>query len=322
MITTLTGDNIYELQQTLKTQISNFAAKHGNLATEKFDAQTTDYATIATALQSTGLFAANKLVIIYEPGANKQLADNIETILSYDSDDIEIIFVQKHFDKRTGLYKALKKQTNLREFLQPNEASLATWSQKYVKERGGKLDPVASRHLIGRLGNNQQAVAQALDVLLLYRPNISIQTIDLLVSPTPQSTVFNLIEALLAGNIKQAMALYGQQRQLKVEPQAILGMLAWQLHILALLKTANGLSLDDIARAAGCNPYVLKKSQSAAQNISVSALKDLLKSTLDLDIALKSRTIDADGAMQTFLLTCGQTLGRQSRYQQVRVSFF
>jgi DNA polymerase III delta subunit len=88
-----------------------------------------------------------------------------------------------------------------------------------------------------------------------------------------------------------------------VEPQAILAMIAWQLHVLALIKTAGDRSVDVIAKEAKLNPFVVRKSQGIAQRLSLSELKDLVRRTLTLDIRLKRQAIDADDALQQLLLS-------------------
>jgi DNA polymerase-3 subunit delta len=80
-------------------------------------------------------------------------------------------------------------------------------------------------------------------------------------------------------------------------------MIAWQLHILALLKTAGDRSPDTIAREAKLNPFVVRKSQAIARRLSLAELKALISRTLQLDMRLKRQTMDADDALQQLLLS-------------------
>ncbi len=101
---------------------------------------------------------------------------------------------------------------------------------------------------------------------------------------------------------KAAIEIYEEQRRLRVEPQAILALIAWQLHLLSLIKTAKDRSSADIARAAGVSPYAVGRSMTIANNITAEGLKKLVHETLILDARLKSETIDTDGAMKNLLL--------------------
>ncbi len=145
-------------------------------------------------------------------------------------------------------------------------------------------------------------LASELEKLLLYDPIITRQTIDLLTDPTPQSTIFQLLEAAFAGNSKQAIKLYKEQRSMKVEPLQIIAMLSWQLNVLAIIKTAGDRSTQDIAKQAKINPYVVSKSQGIARKLSLDELKSLIKDLLEIDIASKRTNIDIDEALQLYIL--------------------
>ncbi len=99
------------------------------------------------------------------------------------------------------------------------------------------------------------------------------------------------------------MELYQQQRALKVEPQQIIAMLAWQMHVLAVIKTAGTRSVEDISREARLNPFVVRKSQAIARKLTLQELKDLIERSLELDVRLKSESISPDDALQQFLLS-------------------
>ena len=153
-----------------------------------------------------------------------------------------------------------------------------------------------------RVGANQQLLSNELDKLLLYDANISRRTIDVLTDPTPQSTIFQLLEAAFAGNSKRALQLYAEQRALKVEPVQIIAMLTWQLHVLAIIKTAGDRSIDVIAQEAKLNPFVVRKSQAIAQSLTLTELKKLVTDLLKIDTASKRTNLDPDEALQHYLL--------------------
>jgi DNA polymerase III delta subunit len=150
---------------------------------------------------------------------------------------------------------------------------------------------------------NQMGLSNELDKLISFDPKIVRKNIDLLVEPLPQGSVFELLDAAFSGNRKLAMDLYTDQRKQQVEPQAIMGMLAWQLHVLAVVKFNEKAPVDELARSAKLNPYVVRKTQNLTRNITQTEVKELISRALELDVRLKSENIDADDAVQHFLLT-------------------
>jgi DNA polymerase III delta subunit len=79
-------------------------------------------------------------------------------------------------------------------------------------------------------------------------------------------------------------------------------MLAWQLHILAIIKTAGTRSPDQIAREARLSPFVVRKSSGIARKLTLPQLKKLIADLLQIDIRLKRESIDADEALKNYLL--------------------
>lgn len=249
--------------------------------------------------------ADKKLVVLRNPGSQKAFADQIDNIIEDVPDTVDVIIVEPKIDRRSSYFKVLKSKAELKDFVEPETYKLNTWIVQHVKEQGGRISSADANYLVERVGQNQQLLYGELHKLLGYQPEITRQTIDLLTDLAPQSTVFELIDSAFAGNSKRLLNLYKQQRAIKVEPQQIIAMLAWQLHVLALVKLAGNKTNEDVAREARVNPYVVRKTSALASKISLPETKSLIKRALDLDIRLKSQSIDADEALQHFLLTIG-----------------
>jgi DNA polymerase III delta subunit len=79
-------------------------------------------------------------------------------------------------------------------------------------------------------------------------------------------------------------------------------MIAWQIHIIAVVKFNDKDSAESIASIAKLNPYVVRKTLGLTRNLSQKQVKDLVSKALALDVRLKSEIIDADDAVQHFLL--------------------
>jgi DNA polymerase-3 subunit delta len=306
MIVTLTGPNDFARTQELKKLVGEFVAEHTDMALERLDGEETDAARMQEAVQSLPFLTVRKLVLLREPGKQKAWAERITNILKEVAETTDLIIVEPKLDKRLSYYKTLKKETEFKEFSELDGQGLARWAGDYAKGQGGTLGTTEARLLVDRLGPNQQLLQQELDKLLTYDPQISKASIELLTELMPQSTVFELLDAAFAGRTKRALELYKEQRALKVEPQAIIAMLAWQLHVLAVVKTAGQHSADEIAREAKLNPFVVRKSQGLARNLTLEQLKRLVAELLDIDSKLKSVSIDADEALRLYLLKIGQ----------------
>lgn len=291
------------MQRELRGLVGAYIAEHGDLSLERIDGEVADLARIRESLTSLPFLAGKKMVVLRSPGANKQVNEQFEQLFGDIPETTDVIIIEPKLDKRLSYYKFLKKQTNFREFPELDQHGLARWLVEAAKAGGGSLSPNDARYLVERVGARQQLLSNELEKLLLYNPQINRQTIDLLTDATPQSTIFQLLEAAFAGNAKRALKLYSEQRALNVEPPQIIAMLAWQLHVLAIIKTAGDRSSNTIASEARISPFVVQKSQNIARNLTLAKLKKLVADLLKIDMQTKRTSIDPDEALQHYLMT-------------------
>lgn len=302
MLTTLTGSNDFARHERLQALVKAFIAEHGDFAIEKLDGDEASAAQMRASVESLPFLTPRKLVILQEPSKQKAFTEAIDIIIEVTTETTDIIIVEPKLDKRLSYYKTLKKKTTFEEFPELDAAGLASWAVGYVKEQGGSLARPDAGELINRVGTNQAALQQELNKLLSFNPQISRESIAELTEKAPQSTVFELLDAAFAGNHQKAIALYADQRAQKVEPQAIVAMLAWQLQIMALVKTAGARTPDEIAKSAKLNPFVVRKTAQLTKRISLEELKQQISRLYTIDLNSKRKTYDLDEALNLFLL--------------------
>ena len=157
--------------------------------------------------------------------------------------------------------------------------------------------------MVERIGTNQSLSASELNKLLTYQDEITRQNIDLLTEPTPQSKVFDLLDAAFGGRKEQALKLYEDQRAQKVEPQAILAMIVWQLQQIAIAKMAGNRSVAEVSRDSGMKEYPLRKAKNLADKLSDNELKKMVSEVFDIDWRGKTTSLDMDEALKTYIIS-------------------
>lgn len=303
MIIAITGANAFLRRQKQKQLVNEFVANHGNEAVEKIDCEEAELPRILESITAYSLFSTEKLVVLHSPGSHKPFQEDFDKIINQIPETTEVIIIEPKLDRRTAYFKALKKNTDFNDYAEPLAPELAGWLVNFVKSMGGELSSSDTNYLIQRLGPNQQNLAQESTKLCTYQPKITRGSIDLLTEKTPQSTVFELLDAAFAGQVKKALNLYKEQREMRVEPLAMLGMIAWQLNVLAIVKTAGNRSNQEISTQAKLNPFVVQKAKALTNKLPLTSIKKLVADTLSLDLRLKSENIDADEAMNHLLVS-------------------
>ncbi len=306
MITILTGDDSFALKQALDERMKSFVAAHGELALERLDGEEDQAEHIFDAITGFSLLSSAKMVVLRGASKQKELLEKLADKPELVPETTELLLVDSKLDKRARYYKAFKKTADLQEY-NVGDKDTAGWLVDYAKNTNGTLTRQDASYLIDRVGTNKTMLANEIDKLVAYDTHITRGSIDLLCEPTPQSSVFQLLDAAFNGNIQRTMALYEDQRSQRVEPLSILGMIAWQLQIVAIVHTGPG-DATKTAQEAKLNPYVVRKSQAIARNLSKTELRKLIRRALNLDVQLKSTAVDADEAVRYFLVSVAQTM--------------
>jgi DNA polymerase-3 subunit delta len=303
MIMTLAGKNDFLIRRRLRQLTDKFLAAESELALEKIDASEAEYETLLDAVQSVPFLAASKMVVLRGLASNKPALEQIEQLISAVAPTTELIIVEPNPDKRTGYYKVLKDQTQLEEFNELDVHQLAQWLVAEAKEQAATLTLADANYLVERLGPNQMMLANELDKLVTHDSKISRENIDRLTDKNPQSRIFELLDATFGGNKKKALELYEEQRAQKVEPQAIMALLAWQLQVIALAKLGEGRTAAKIAKDAKMSPYPLTKAQGLARKINRAKLQQMIDEAIEIDYKSKTKGLDLDEALKTYITT-------------------
>jgi DNA polymerase-3 subunit delta len=303
---TLTGENDFARSGELAKRVSAFVKSEGELALERVDGEDTDYLRMHEALTSLPFLANKKMVVIYNPGKSKDFAEHAEELIRELPETTDLILYEPKFDKRSSVYKLLKSKTDFKDFKALDEATLARWASEQAKVRGARLGTADARYLVERIGLNQQIVGNEVEKLSLLGGDIDRERIDAMTDETPQSTIFQLIDAAMNGRIDRALKLYDEQRSMKVEPQQILSMFAWQLHAMALVKAAGERSPDAIAKEAKMSPYVASKTAALVRGIGLSRLVQLIRGLAQIDLRSKREALDLDEALKYYIVVLAQ----------------
>jgi DNA polymerase-3 subunit delta len=302
----ITGENEFARRQALHGLVASFVDSESDLALERLDGEEADFVRIMEAVTSVPFLANKKMVLLSSPAKNKEVTERITELLEAVPDTTELVLYEPKFDKRSVLYKTLKKASDFREFGELDLPALTRWVSEEATSHGAELKQPEARYLVERVGQNQQLLAAEIEKLSLTGGRITRDKITELTEGAPQSTIFQLIDAALSGNAKRAIALYDEQRAMKVEPQQIIGMFAWQLHIMALVKTAGNRGADQIARDARISPYVAGKTQTLVAHMTLGRLVQILDELLDIDRRGKREALDLDDALKLFIITLAQ----------------
>ena len=301
MVITIAGDNALVKKHELSKLVNDFIKTNGDQSVHRYDGSEVSFQEIYDATSSVSLFAQATLVVVKNPNENKELEEKIEPLVESISEETTLVLFFTNVDKRSKLYKYLKKATVFQEHNELKEHELIGWLQEVVNARKGQADRSSLGYLVDRVGADQFLLRNEIDKLLSYDKTVTRESIDKMVEKQPRDTIFELLDLALQQRTEQALEKYRSLRANRVEPHYVLSMLVWQMNNLALVKTAQGQSTDEIAKSTGVSPFVLKKAAQMSSGISLAQLKKLYSVVEEADYKLKSAAYDADQVVEQLI---------------------
>lgn len=305
MITLLTGANEFAIGERLSQLRAEFSSRHGEQSVVQTDAADATEAELIK-LANANLFSAETMFIIKDVDGNKEIADKLPDYLSRLAEATHLVLVSPKPDKRTRWYKTAAKLGQTQSYSEPNEPQLIKWAQERVKQRGGAIEPTVARYLVNRIGLHQGQISQELEKLVSYSPTITKEHIDLLVDKTLNESVFDLIDSVVKGRTKRAVNTYERLLLNQVDAHQFIGLMAWQLHNLLVVKAnEHTLSPSQLASAAGLAPFVVSKTRALASHLSLGQIKKLISLTVQADVDIKRTRADVDARIKVLIEEIG-----------------
>jgi DNA polymerase-3 subunit delta len=288
LITVLTGGNVHAINTKLAEIKRTFSEQYGNAGVESISGEQLQPEQLSSLLGGVTLFASDRLVVIRGISENKPAAEQLLATLNTVSDQTHLVLVEEAIDKRTALYKTLKKEADFHEFAELDEATARNWLKNLVKEEGGTIDAESTRLLVRSVGTNQSRLSNEIQKLIAYSPSITKESIELLVDKRPEDTIFQLLDYALSGKTDQALSVLAGLEQAHEDPFQIASMLVWQANILAVVQSAHATADAVIAKDAKINPFVVRKTKDLVRRINTEKLNTILDAVAECDTMLKS----------------------------------
>ncbi|MDQ5932677.1 MAG: polymerase subunit delta [Patescibacteria group bacterium] len=284
MITLLFGENDYELTKKVAQLKADFDG-----TAERFDAAELSNEQLADIFAGQTLFASKRLIFIDSPSANPDLWKNLEAWSERLNADTQLVLVEPKPDKRTTVFKWLKKHANVQEFMpftERDQRAVSKWLESYAHERDITLTSHQLQRLVERGGTNQWELAHAVDKLSLAG-EVTDQWIDDVTQATPSENAFALFETVINGDVRRISAMLEQLR-LTEEPYRLLGLMNTQALQLAVLTYGEADVSRVAADTAAKSSYPYQKLAPYARRLSKSQVKEIVELLAASDMRLKS----------------------------------
>lgn len=299
----------------LKAQY-HISAENMNLAT--YRCQETSMREILEDALTPPFLSEYKMIVLKEPlflTTQKQKnvsEEDVKMFLDYLSkDNPTTIFVIYHdcknFDERKKVVKTLRKTVNFYEVSQLDHHQLLKIVDQSIRARGCHIDKEALELFLSRMPNRLLDISQEVEKMCLYTKEITVETVDKMVTKQIEENVFELSTAILNKDMKQAMHIYRDLMLNKEEPVKLIGLIASSLRLLYQVKLLDRKGYNDreIAQMLSLNPYRLKYIRKDGKDYELGELLKKIEELSKLDVQIKTGKIDKYKGLELFLIKIG-----------------
>jgi len=254
-------------------------------------------------------FSERRVIVVkesnlFKSGENQQRYDDFFKSLP---DYICLIFIQSEPDKRTSLYKALKKHALVIECDWQKADALTKWVMKVFASYKKQISESDAAFLVNLLEPDMTFMLHEMDKIACYMGEKILVTRDIIsdvVTKSAKVKIFDLIDAMSQRRMSEAIQIMDELIEMKEPVPLIMALIGRQLFILLKTKKLEGKKVPqaEMAKLLGIMPYFMEKTRRQAANFSEDTLKRLALKCTETDLAVKTGRIDGRLAIELLLM--------------------
>ncbi len=191
------------------------------------------------------------------------------------------------------------------DFPMPGDAELYKWAAARCKAQGCGIARSAADRLIFAAGRDRTRLQGELDKLCAYADGkeITQESVDAVVTPSLEFSVFNLLDRLLAGRLADAQAALDGLIAAGENRVHILSLLAWQLRNLAHVRLAMDENhLPETQKQLGMSSYQAQNAVRQARLHPAECYTRLYMACVETGNDIRAGKLREKEALNAFLL--------------------
>jgi len=269
---------------------------------------------VITEATYVSMFEEQKIIIVKNAlffTAAKAKEENTEMLLNYMENPVSlttIIFTTyEKLDLRKKITKSFKDKYKIISVSSLSNDELTNKIRNYVKSKSYTIDQETIRYLINCCHNNFDLIYNELEKIFLYynKPQkIELNDIKPFISKSIQDNNFKFVEAVVEKNMKKALLILEDLFALKVDPIALLMLLAREYRLMYSTSylMSNGFHKNEISKQLGMQDWQIEKYIRSSSKYFLDDLKIYIKELAEIDAKIKSGKMDKNLALKSFLL--------------------
>lgn len=307
------------LKNQYKDKLKNaLAAPEDNMNFTAFSGKNINPKELIDLAETLPFFAERRVLLVEDSGFFKGSCEDLAEYLPQIAPAACFLFVEEEVDKRSKMYKAVKKLGSVVEFSAQSEELLTRWIVSRLKKEGKNITGSVLQLFLSKTGTDMGNIDRELEKLVCYaldRDVITAEDVEAVVTEQTTNKIFEMVNAIAEHNQRKALDLYYDLLTLKEPPMRIMFLISRQFQILFNIRdmSARGLDNATMAKVAGVPPFAVKRNVSQAKGFTMQQLKQALRDGAEFEEAVKTGRMNDQMAVELFIM-------KYSRKQERAVS--
>lgn len=294
----LHGEEGYLKQQYRQKLLDALIPQDDTMNTAFYEGKNINVKEIIDLAETMPFFAERRVIVLQNTGVFK---NKCEELADYISDGLPdylcMIFVEEEVDKRSRMFKAVKKAGRIGEFAVQDIKTLTRWVLGRMGKEKKKITQRDMELFLTMTGTDMSRITTELEKLLSYtigREIITREDILAVCSAQITNKIFEMVRAVTDKQQEKALQLYYDLLALKEPPMRILFLIARQFNQLLQTKEmlADGLGQSELGSKLGLPPFAVKNIINCARRYSVEELRKAVEDCMEYEEAVKTGKLE------------------------------
>lgn len=292
----LYGEEAYLIRQYRDRLLNAMLGAGDQMNVNRYEGKGVSVPEIIDMAETLPFFSDRRVIVLENTDLCRSGGEKLSEYLKSPAESSSFILVERDVDKRSSLYKTIKKYGYAAEFGRQDAKTLQKWVLGILKKEKKQISSQTLQLFLEGCGDDMENIRKELEKLLCYtldKDVITTQDLEAVCVPQIQNHIFDMITAIANGDSEQALRLYYDLLALREPPMRILSLISRQFNFLLQVKelTEKGYPQALIAEKVGLHGFVAGKYMKQASGFKKPFLKQALEDCAKADYDIKSGKI-------------------------------
>ena len=289
----LYGEEAYLKQQYKRNLVKALNPEEDTMNFARYEGKGIDVRELISLCDTMPFFAERRIVLLEDTGFFKNKCEELADYMKNLPDYLYLVFCESEVDKRSRMYKAVKKYGYIAEMVRQDSAQLGRWAAGILAKNGKKITGRTMEYFLGKTGDDMENITSELDKVISYtlgRDIITEEDIDAVCITQVTNKIFDMITAIANRQTKKAMDLYEDLLTLKEPSMRILFLIARQFNQILQVKELMGRGMDrsTISSKLKLQPFVTGKVMAQAKTFTKEQILSYVNLCVDAEESVKT----------------------------------